>query len=91
MSTVQHHAKQNGACWPLAEKAIRENSLVDDIWLMSDSKSELAQGIQEIQKIMAHIGIGVHKWGTNCPELLADIPPERRAKEVKLAVEGAWP
>ena len=85
MTVVQTHAKRHGARWPIAEKAVRENSLVDDIWLMSDSWSELVQGIKEIQELMTHMGIGVHKWGSNCPELLEDIPLERRAKEIRLS------
>ena len=36
--------KKHAALWPIAEKAIRENSLVDDIWLMSNSKAEVEQG-----------------------------------------------
>ena len=32
MTTVQAHAKRHADRWPLAEKAIRDNSLVDDIW-----------------------------------------------------------
>ena len=66
----------------MAEKAVRTNSLVDDIWLMSDTKSELKVGIQEVQELMRHMGIGVHKWGSNCPELLQDIPKDRLAKEI---------
>ena len=90
MTAVQQHAKKFGDKWPIAEKAVRENSLVDDIWLMSDNKSELRSGIFEIQELMKNMGISVHKWGTNCPELLEGVPLEKRAKEVTLAEgEGA--
>ena len=82
MTAVQFHAKKHGDKWPLAEWAVRENWLVDDIWLMSDNKSELSLGIQEFQKVMKHMGISVHKWGTNCLELLEGIPQDKRAYQL---------
>ena len=87
MSVVKAHAKCHGDRWPIAEKAIRQNSLVDDIWLISDDKAEVRQGMLEVTEVMKEMGITVHKWGSNCPELLRDIPMDKRAKEVKLAEE----
>ena len=59
------------------------NSLVDDIWLMSDEKAEVEKGMKEIVELMDHMGIRVHKWGANCSDLLRDIPEEKRAKRVQ--------
>ena len=85
MTAVQAHAKRYGDRWPLAELAIRKHSLVDDIWLLSDNRSELVQGMSEVQELMGQIGISVHKWGSNCPELLKNIPDEKRARQVELS------
>ena len=85
MSVVRAHARKHGDRWPIAEKAIRENSLVDDIWLLSDHKAEIERGIQEVVELMREMNISVHKWGSNCPELLEEIPEDKRARVIKLA------
>ena len=87
MSIVRAHAKKHGDKWPIAEKAIRLHSLVDDIWLMSDDKREVERGMQEVIEVMKEMGISVHKWGSNCPELLKEIPVERRAREIRVSDE----
>ena len=87
MSVVRHHAKINADKWPIAEEAIRLNSLVDDIWFMSDNLADLYEGKKEIKHLMESMGVGVHKWGSNCAELLSDIPEEKKAKMVKLTDE----
>ena len=84
ISCVRLHAKRHADRWPLAEEAVRKNSLVDDIWFMSDSKAELGKGIEEIQDLMASMSIEVHKWGSNCSELLENFPPEKKAQLVQL-------
>ena len=63
MNVVKAHVKKHGERWPIAEKAIRENSLVDDIWLMSGEKAEIEKGMLEIVEVMEEMGITVHKWG----------------------------
>ena len=85
MSIVKAHAKKHGPKWPIAEKAVRLNSLVDDIWLMSDNRADVEEGMKQIVELMREMGIAVHKWGSNCPELLEEIPKERRAKQIKLS------
>ena len=57
---------------------------MDDIWLTSDSITEVSLGMDEIRNLMRSMNIEVHKWGSNCPELLEGIPPDKRAKVVKL-------
>ena len=84
MSVVRAHAKKHGDKWPLAEKAVRLNSLVDNIWLFSDQKAEIRQGMKEVIALLGEMNINVHKWGFNCSELLDEIPLNRRAKVIKL-------
>ena len=84
ISCVKLHARKYADKWPIAEAAIRENSMVDDIWLTSDSQADLSLGINEIQEVMKSMNIEVHKWGSNCPSLLADIPDDKRAKVITL-------
>ena len=85
MSVVRHHAKLNADKWPVAEEAVRKNSLVDDIWFMSDNMADLQTGKHEIMQLMGSMNVQVHKWGSNWKELLVDVPEERRAKLVKLS------
>ena len=88
MSVVRAHAKRHGDRWPIAEKAVRMNSLVDDIWIMADNRAEVVKGMEEIKALMEEMRITVHKWGSNCPSLLDGIPEEKRAKVVHLTDEG---
>ena len=85
ISVVQHHAKLHADKWPLAEEAVRKNSLVDDIWVISDNVADLHQGKRKIVALMNSMHIGVHKWGSNCHGVLEDLPLEKRAKVVKLS------
>ena len=85
ISCVKWHVKQNADKWPVAEEAICENAMLDDIWFMSYSKAELSVGMGEIKELMDSMGTKVHKWGSNCPELLEGIPLEKRAKMVELS------
>ena len=85
MSAVRAHAKKHGERWPLAERAIRFNSLVDDIWLMSNHVAEVEQGMREIVELMKEMNIKVHKWGSNCAELLKHVPEGQKARVVRLS------
>ena len=51
---------------------------------MGDSKAEVRKGMEEIQKMMESMNIEIHKWGTNCVQLLAEIPQDKRAKVVEM-------
>ena len=80
-----HHAKVNADKWPVAEDGVRKNSLVDDIWLFSDNLLDLYTGKREIIQLMSSMGVQVHKWGSNCPEILEDVPENKKAMLVKLS------
>ena len=84
ISCVKLHAKKHADRWPLAEEAVRCNSLVNDIWLMGSSLGEMCKGMEELQEMMETMNIKVHKWGSNCLELMEEIPIEKRAKMVEL-------
>ena len=48
ISSLKLHAKHYADRWPIAEAAVMNNTLVDGIWFMSDSKVELSVGIKEV-------------------------------------------
>ncbi|KAG7295220.1 hypothetical protein JYU34_022191 [Plutella xylostella] len=60
--------------YPLASAAIINNSYVDDIQTGCDTIDQASQLKKELISIMKHANFNLHKWVSNTPELLNDIP-----------------
>ena len=84
MEIIKRHAWENREHWPLASRAVREASIVDDVLASTETVDELRQLHGELQDMFASMSMRVHKCASNHSGLMAQIPIEQRAKQVRL-------
>ena len=87
MSTVMHHALKSAHKWPLALKLLRENTIVDDILASFPKRGDLAEARKQLEEFFDSMSLKPHKWASNDAEVLRTIPPEDRAKVVRVDSE----
>ncbi|XP_062704539.1 uncharacterized protein LOC134286864 [Aedes albopictus] len=76
--------KDEGSRFPIAAKIITEDCYVDDVLSGADSAEEAAEAQSQLEGLLQLGGFPIHKWSSNCPELLERIPEENREKLVRL-------
>lgn len=60
--------------YPLAAFVLKNTSYVDDIQCGSNNLVELAETKRQLIELMDKASFSLHKWCSNCSELLSDIP-----------------
>ena len=68
---------------PLEEKVcntIKQDTYVDDITTGGDSVREVIEVYEGLKELLAPAQFSIHKWATNSPEVLRQIPKEQRAE-----------
>ena len=84
METIKRHAWEHRDRWPLAYWAVQEASIVDDVLASADNEEALHQLHRELREAFGAMSMRVHKCASNHPGLMRTIPPEQRAKQVRL-------
>ena len=87
MKAVQHHASLRKELYPKADQAVREAVLVDDFVLSGNSPSELKTTIEEVQSLVAEMGMELHKFAASHQQIISHVPRERIAKSKVLGEE----
>lgn len=62
--------------YPRAASALRYNTYVDDVNSSCNTESELVQLKNELVELLGLGGFQLHKWCSNSPEVLKDIPED---------------
>lgn len=75
LAELAHIEEEN---FPLASKALLHNTYVDDVISGGDSISEVIQLKNELIDILHKGSFELHKWCSNHPEILKDIPIENQ-------------
>lgn len=71
-------AKRFGDKYPKAASALKYNCYVDDVSTGSNQINDLIQLKNELIQLMELGGFQLHKWCSNSPEVLKDIPIEKQ-------------
>ncbi|XP_055527560.1 uncharacterized protein LOC129720152 [Wyeomyia smithii] len=69
-----------GDRFPIASRIILEDCYVDDILSRAESVEEAIEAQHQLQELLQLGGFPVHKWSSNRPEVLTQIPEENREK-----------
>ncbi|XP_038120327.1 uncharacterized protein LOC119770111 [Culex quinquefasciatus] len=70
--------------FPLAAEVVRDDCYVDDILSGASSADEAVVVQRQIRKMLESGGFRVHKWSSNCQEVLSSVPESDREKLVCL-------
>ncbi|KAL0850467.1 hypothetical protein ABMA28_012265 [Loxostege sticticalis] len=62
--------------FPLASQILKNNTYVDDVLSNSDSQQTLTQMQDELVKLLSLGGFQLHKWASNCSNILSNVPKE---------------
>lgn len=73
-----------GHQFPLASRIITDDCYVDDILSGAKDVEEAVVAQNQLQQLLELGGFPIHKWSSNCPELMSRIPEEKREKLVRL-------
>ncbi|XP_058816585.1 uncharacterized protein LOC131679852 [Topomyia yanbarensis] len=83
--TLKQLAMDEEQRYPLAAKAITEDTYMDDVLTGSDDAAETMR--MQLDKLMVIGGFQLRKWASNCVEVLRGIPEENlaiRGSEIEL-------
>lgn len=73
--------------YPLASKILKNNTYVDDILYSNDSMVEINKAKHELINLLSLGSFQLHKWASNCPQILQDIPTNKQqSKEIDLQI-----
>jgi hypothetical protein len=81
------HKKQ----FPLAEKAIRKDTVIDDSVSSSKTPQEAIEVLQQLTAVRAKIDMPLRKYASNNKEVLSKFPKAHIAKSVDLSAIGYDP
>ncbi|XP_055605321.1 uncharacterized protein LOC129753522 [Uranotaenia lowii] len=70
--------------YPLAAEIVQRSFYVDNALFGFDYIAEAAEARIQLEKMLISGGMPLHKWASNCPELLVNIPEENKEKLVKI-------
>lgn len=73
-----------GNRFPVAAKIVREDCYVDDVLSGATSVEEAVEAQRQLQQLLHCGGFPIHKWSSNCPEMLTHIPETDREKLIPL-------
>ncbi|XP_053691478.1 uncharacterized protein LOC128739993 [Sabethes cyaneus] len=79
---LQQLALDEGEHFPLAARAITEDTYMDDVITGSNDSTEALQLRLQLDKMMNSGGFRLRKWASNCAEVLRGIPSENLAIDV---------
>ncbi|XP_048489043.1 uncharacterized protein LOC125491356 isoform X1 [Plutella xylostella] len=65
--------------YPLGAFALKHNAYVDDINTGCNDIEELKETKRQLCELLQKGGFELHKWCSNCPELLRDIPLDKQS------------
>ncbi|XP_055542522.1 uncharacterized protein LOC129728133 [Wyeomyia smithii] len=77
--TLNQLAKDEGARFPLAARAVMEDTYMDDVITGSNDQEEAHQLRLQLDAMMNSGGFRLRKWASNCAEVLREIPTENLA------------
>lgn len=70
---------------PLASFIIKNCVYVDDVLYSDNDLTALHEAKQQLKRLLSLGGFQMHKWSSNCDEILADIPfNERQLDEIEV-------
>ncbi|XP_067620077.1 uncharacterized protein [Eurosta solidaginis] len=78
---LAHLADMYGNRYPVGARVLREDLYVDDLLTGANSVKELLEIQDEITTLLAHAGLQLAKWNSNCPQLI-----EKSAEEIQIKV-----
>ncbi|XP_062556846.1 uncharacterized protein LOC134221675 [Armigeres subalbatus] len=85
--TLVQLATDDGGAFPLAEQVIRNDSYIDDFLTGGESAEVVVNIYKELSSLLQRGGFGVHKFCTNDPTVLNNIPEELRESYVSYSFE----
>ncbi|KRZ01244.1 hypothetical protein T11_439 [Trichinella zimbabwensis] len=83
MGTVRVHARRHQASAPRAAAEVLHNMYVDDLATSCESPDEARTLATQLEELMASGGFHLHKWASNEPAALREIPTEKRSTETQ--------
>ena len=81
---TREHARKNFSSFPRAAKTILESTYMDDSMDSTSSEEEAITLYKELSAIWERAGMHARKWLSNSKQILAEIPQDHQATEVKL-------
>lgn len=75
-------AADEGEDFPLAARAVKKDSYIDDFITGGRTAIEVVQMYEQLKEMLKRGGFGVHKFCSNSPEVLRAIPDELQEKKV---------
>ncbi|XP_065094004.1 uncharacterized protein LOC135714552 [Ochlerotatus camptorhynchus] len=70
--------------FPMAAEIVENDFYVDDILSGANSIPEAADRIVQLKQLLESGGFPIHKWSSNSPEILRNIPEEEKEKPFEL-------
>lgn len=71
-------AERYGDTYPLAAKAMHQNTYVDDVLCGSDDIQQLSEIKSQLIELLKKGNFKLHKWCSNVPAVLDDLPDEQK-------------
>ena len=81
--TLREHVQKYKDVHPRAYEALATSTYVDDLLDSVETVEEALRLKEDITSILKEAGWIVHKWATNEPQVLKEIPETERAREVR--------
>ena len=81
----QHHARQWKESYPRAAEAILQSTFMDDTMDSVENVTEGSVLYKSLSELWKKAGMSTHKWLSNSPAELRDIPPLHRTCKLELS------
>ena len=81
---IKTHAREHADRWPEAAKAILGASIVDDVLVSVPDEATLWDVHHQLQEMFGSMSMHIHKCASNNARFMQSLPPEQRAKQVRL-------
>ena len=85
---LRENAKRFEKLWPEAVKLINNSCYVDDQVAYAKNTEQGKNLVNQIRKINQSGNFNTHKWLSNCPKILEDIPDEDKAESSTQKILG---
>ncbi|XP_039451742.1 uncharacterized protein LOC120430700 [Culex pipiens pallens] len=76
--------EDEGENFPLAASIVRNACYVDDILAGADTPEEAIECLRQLQGLLGRGGFPIHKWSSNTPTVMDQIPESEREKLIDL-------
>ncbi|XP_011859870.1 PREDICTED: uncharacterized protein LOC105557283 [Vollenhovia emeryi] len=87
LRTLLQLIEDEGKTYPLAVPTMMKGRYVDDIFGGADSVQQAQEIVRQLKGLCMAGNFPLHKWETNVPEILCDIPLERRVRSSAVSIE----